>query len=96
VLVYSGDTGPCEQLVTAARGADLLLCEASFLDGEDNPPDLHLTGREAGEHATAAGVRRLILTHVPAWHDAATVHAQAHAVFDGELGMAEPGASYQV
>ena len=96
VLVYSGDTGPCAQLVTAAGGADLLLCEASFLDGDDNPPDLHLTGREAGEHATAAGVRRLVLTHVPAWHDAATVHAQADSVFDGELSMAEPGASYEV
>jgi ribonuclease BN (tRNA processing enzyme) len=96
VLVYSGDTGPCEQLVPAARGADLLLCEASFLDGDDNPPDLHLTGRQAGEYATAAGVPRLVLTHVPAWHDAATVHAQAGAVFDGELSLAEPGASYEV
>jgi ribonuclease BN (tRNA processing enzyme) len=96
VLVYSGDTGRCEQLVKAARGADLLLCEASFLDGADNPPDLHLTGREAGEYATRAGVERLVLTHVPAWHDAATVHAQARPVFDGSLSMAEPGVSYDV
>ena len=38
-------------LIRLAQGADLFLCEASYLDGEDNPPDLHLTGREAGEVA---------------------------------------------
>ena len=32
ILAYSADTGPCEALVGLARRADLLLCEASFLE----------------------------------------------------------------
>ena len=46
----------------------MFLCEASYTDGADNPPNLHLTGREAGEIASKAGVGRLVLTHlVTAW-----------------------------
>ena len=37
VLAYSADTGPCDELGTLAAGADVLLCEASFLDGPDLP-----------------------------------------------------------
>jgi len=47
-LAYSADTGPADALVTLARGADVLLCEASFLDGPGLPGGLHLTGRQAG------------------------------------------------
>ena len=54
-LVYTGDTGPCERVVELARGADLLLAEAAHPPGPGLPPGLHLTGREAGEHAAAAG-----------------------------------------
>ena len=35
VLGYSGDTGESEALVRLAAGADVLLCEASFLDGPE-------------------------------------------------------------
>lgn len=38
VLVYSGDSAPCDALVELARGADLLLAEASFLDGTPTLP----------------------------------------------------------
>jgi ribonuclease BN (tRNA processing enzyme) len=95
-LAYTGDTGPCEALDRIAGGADLLLAEASFRDGEDNPPDLHLTGREAGEVAARNGVPRLVLTHVPPWHIPAERRAEAAQVFFGELVLAEPGASYDV
>ena len=76
-LVYSGDTAPCPSLVELAQGADVLVCEAGFPDGMDNPPGLHMTGADAGEHAQAAGVRSLILTHVPPWGDPAG--ARTHA-----------------
>ena len=48
VLAYSSDTAPCDALLRLAHGADVFLCEASYLDGTDNPPDLHLTGRRGG------------------------------------------------
>jgi ribonuclease BN (tRNA processing enzyme) len=95
VLTYSSDTAPCEALLRLAQGADLFLCEASYLDGADNPPDLHLTGREAGEAATKAGVGRLLLTHlVTAWGSEAATAEAACAAFAGPVEIVRPGAIY--
>jgi len=91
VLAYSADTGPCEELVRLVRGADVLLCEASFLDGPDAPPDLHLTARQAAEHGASADVGELVLTHLVAWNDAAASLEQAAAVFTGPLRLASSG-----
>lgn len=95
VLAYTGDSGPCEALEVAARDADLLLAEASFEEGADNPPDLHLTGRECGELAIDAGVGQLVLTHVPPWHDPQVVFEEAKAVYDGPLALAQAGDVYE-
>jgi ribonuclease BN (tRNA processing enzyme) len=95
-LAYTGDTGPCDALDRLTAGADLLLAEASFRQGENNPDDLHLTGRDAGEAAARTGVPRLVITHVPPWYDPADMVAEASAVYDGELSAAEPGATYDV
>ncbi|MCM3923366.1 MBL fold metallo-hydrolase [Frankia sp. AiPs1] len=96
VLTYSGDTGACDRLVRLARDSDLFLCEASFLDDEDNPPDLHLTGREAGEHAQKAGVGRLVLTHLVPWGNAARSEEEAAGAFGGNLTIATPGATFEI
>lgn len=96
VLVYSGDTGPCEALVGLARDADLLLCEASFLAGGEHAADVHLTGCEAGEHAARAGVRRLVVTHVPPWYDPRELVAEAQRTYAGPTEAARAGAQYQL
>ncbi len=95
-LVYSGDTGPTPALVDIARGADLALFEASFVDQPDNPVDLHMTGGQAAEHASRAGVGRLVLTHLVAWNDTARVVDEAAAVYDGELIVASSGLQVEV
>lgn len=95
-LAYTGDTGPCRAAVDLAKGADILLAEASFLEGADNPPSVHLTGRQAAELATEAGAGRLVLTHVPPWHSRAEVFAQAQPHFAGDLTMATTGATYEI
>lgn len=95
-LAYSGDTGTCDALVETARDADLFLCEASFIEGHDNPPDLHLTGAEAGVMATQADAKRLVLTHVPPWHEAAVMLAEATLTYDGPLELAVPGEVYEI
>jgi ribonuclease BN (tRNA processing enzyme) len=96
VLAYSGDTGTCSGLVETARAADLFLCEASFVEGHANPPDLHLTGAEAGRMAAEADARRLVLTHVPPWHDAQEMLREAAGTYDGPLELAVPGKTYEV
>jgi ribonuclease BN (tRNA processing enzyme) len=95
-LVYSGDTGPCPALDELAGGADLLLAEASFRSGDDNPPDLHLTGADCGRTASVAGVGRLVLTHVPPWHDAADAEAEARAEWTGPVDVARAGLTYEL
>lgn len=90
-LVFSGDTGPTPALVELSRGADLALYEASFLTGPGNPANLHMTAAEAAAHASAAGVPRLVLTHLVSWNDPAASLAEARAAYDGELAVAAPG-----
>ncbi len=95
-LVFSGDTGPCDPLVELATGADVLLAEAAFADAPDNPPGLHLSGRDAALAATRAGVAALVLTHIPPWHDRDTVLAEALPHFDGPVALATPGATWTI
>ncbi len=100
-LVYSGDTGPCPRLAELARGADALLCEASWPHvapgrWSEPPPGLHLSGRQAGEHASAAGVGRLLLTHVPVWGDPAAMLAEARETFAGPVELVAPDVTYEI
>jgi ribonuclease BN (tRNA processing enzyme) len=60
-LVYTGDTGPSPALAQWAAGCDLLLAECSL--PESQALDFHLTPERAGELASAAGAKRLVLTH---------------------------------
>jgi ribonuclease BN (tRNA processing enzyme) len=91
VLAYSADTGPCDELVELARGADVLLSEASFIDGPGLPADLHLTARQAGEHAARTGAGELVLTHLVPWNDPATCLEQACEAFSGPVRLASSG-----
>jgi ribonuclease BN (tRNA processing enzyme) len=96
-LTYSADTAESDTLVDLARDADVFLCEASFLDSQPNVPDLHLTGRGAGEHATRAGARRLLLTHlVPAWGDEEQTLGEARAAYTGPVEVVHSGAVYDI
>jgi ribonuclease BN (tRNA processing enzyme) len=65
-LAYSGDTGPSDRLTELARDADLFVCEATLLRGEDDGlPRGHLSLDEALAAHRDAHARRLLLTHRP-------------------------------
>jgi ribonuclease Z len=84
-VVITGDTRPCDSTLEAARGADLLVHEATFGDEEAERAveTGHSTAREAGALARRAGCRRLLLTHFSARYsrDANELEAQARAEF---------------
>lgn len=89
-LAYSGDTDECAGAVDVARGADLFLCEAAFVEGRDEPRGIHLTGMRAGRVAQDAGAKRLVLTHLPPWNDDAVALAEASTTYDGPITVCEP------
>ena len=90
-FVYTADTGPNDRIVSLAQGADVLLAESSFREQDDNPVDLHLTGRQAGQLAQDADVGQLLVTHVPPWHDRFDAREEAAEVFNGQTSFATVG-----
>jgi len=81
VIAFSGDTGPNEHLPDLARGADLLIHEASM--SPDSVPDErwgHSRSTDAARVATEANVKQLLLVHASAHHRALSLQA-AQAIF---------------
>jgi ribonuclease BN (tRNA processing enzyme) len=89
VLAFSGDSDVCDSLVEMARGADVLLIEASSPDGQK--AEGHLTPSEAGEIARRAGVGRVVLTHFYPACDQADMLGQLRRTYSGEAVLAEDG-----
>src|SRR5204862_134966 len=78
VFAYTGDTGPSDSVVEMARGADVLMAEASYQDASNLLP-FHLSARQAAEHAKRAGVGRLLLTHIVPTLDASISLAETRS-----------------
>jgi ribonuclease BN (tRNA processing enzyme) len=90
-VAYSADTGESDELVRLARDADVALFEASFLTHPRLPRNIHLTARQAGEHAARAGARHLVLTHLVPGNDTERSRAEAAEAYDGTLSVARTG-----
>ncbi|HUN30780.1 MAG TPA: MBL fold metallo-hydrolase [Trebonia sp.] len=96
-VAYSADTGECDELVRLARGADLALFEASFLTTQPGcPPNVHLTARQAAEHARRADTGRLVLTHLVPWNDRLATLEEATRSFPGHLTLASSGLTFDL
>ena len=95
-ITYSGDTDACDGILAAADDADLLLVEAAFQEDRDEARGIHLTGRRAGQVATAARARRVVLTHLQPWTDPAVILTEAQETYGGPVEVARPGATYVV
>jgi ribonuclease Z len=100
VMAYSGDTSPCPALIALARGADVLIHEATFLHDEAARAgaDGHTTGYQAGEVARQAGVRRLILCHFGAGlhRRLDELRLEAERAFGGPVEIPEELRAYRV
>jgi ribonuclease Z len=87
------DTRLCENAFALADGADLIVCEATFLDADAElaPAYGHLTARQAGQIAAESGVRTLVLSHFSqryARQEPRRFADEAGAVFGGEIVVA--------
>jgi ribonuclease BN (tRNA processing enzyme) len=95
-FTYSADCRPCEQLVEAARGTDLLLVEATLPRPERTGIRGHLTPEEAGDHARRAGAKRVVLTHISDELDAEWAREEASKAFGAPVEVAREGDSFEV
>lgn len=88
-IVVSGDTAPSENLVKFAKDADILVHEVympGFFGSKESPLSrYHTDAEQVGKIAAAAGVKKLILTHIipPEQGDAIRELARRH--FGGEI-----------
>lgn len=100
-VVVSGDTAPCDSLVAAAKGADLLIHEV-FVHGGTRPAETsgkeairtvatyHTLSNEVGKIAAKCRVGCLALTHfVPPYADRAALLAEVKADFAGPIVLGE-------
>ncbi len=96
-IVYSGDTSKCDNLIQNAENADLLIHEATCLHEMIEERKGHTSARQAGEIASAAGVEKLVLTHISRRYQdkEGEILAEAREEFeDTELG--EDGEKFEI
>jgi ribonuclease Z len=83
-VAYCTDTGPSDAARLLARGADLLVHEATYMtDMADEAVERgHSTAAQAARVARDAGARHLLITHLsPRYEDTDPLLAEARAVF---------------
>ena len=89
VLAYSCDTAPDAAVVRLARGAGVLVHEAT-----GHQPGVHSSAEEAAEIAQRAGADRLVLVHLPPGLDDEDLD-DARAVFPN-THLAEEGGQVEI
>ena len=98
-IVYTGDTRPCESIINAAQGADVLIHDSTFNDDmlKKAVEDGHSTARQAAEVAAQAGVKLLYLYHIsPRYEgDAEILLREARTIFSNTY-LAEDLMSYSI
>ncbi|MDR0922232.1 MAG: MBL fold metallo-hydrolase [Lactobacillales bacterium] len=84
IFVFTGDSGYLESFVDFAKDADLFLADTYLFAGNEHH-HAHFTSREAGEIAAAAGVKKLVLTHLPQHGDLEQLLKEAELATGGKV-----------
>jgi ribonuclease BN (tRNA processing enzyme) len=88
-IVYTGDTGPSEELGAWAAGCDLLVAECSLPDAMAIPE--HLTPAQCGDLAARAGAGHLVLSHFYPPVERIGIETEVRRAFGGALTLAHDG-----
>jgi ribonuclease BN (tRNA processing enzyme) len=95
-FVFSADTRPGDEIIEAARDADLLFIEGTLPRPERTGNRGHLTPEEAGRHAREAGAKRVVITHISDELGDDWARDEAERGFGGAVEIAREGATYDV
>lgn len=83
-ITISGDTAPCDALISFAKGSDVLIHDATFDSSfEERANEYgHSTAKQAGEIAKKACVEKLFLTHIsPRYKSTDVLEKEARDIF---------------
>ena len=95
-LAYGADSSPSQELIDFVKRAELLLIEATLPRPERSGMRGHLTPEEAGEHARAADVGHVVLTHISDELDWTWARKEAERAFGAPVELAREGAVFHV
>lgn len=87
-IVYTADTSFKEELVPFTNGADLLVCECNFYGNQNGKNAGHMTSLDAGNLASGANVRQLLLTHLPHYGNLEQLKEEAATRYNGPISLA--------
>ena len=90
-FAFSSDTGPDWDFRSLGRGIDVAMCDASHGSEHEGRGIPHMSARQAASAAAAAGVDRLVLTHLAPGCDPAAQREEALCAFSGSVQVARPG-----
>ena len=90
-FAFSSDSGPGWDFRSLGEGIHVAMCDASHSHDSEGQGIPHMSAREAAGAAAAAGVQRLVLTHLAPGCDPDAQLAEARAAFDGDVDVARPG-----
>lgn len=94
-MVFSADTGWSSELIHFAKGATLLLCEATLVEEDKEYATTgHLTAAQAGRLAREAGVGRLVVTHLWPEYDLKVIRNESEATYGRKVEIAQEGLTY--
>lgn len=90
-LIYSADTGPNWSPSAFGVAPQVLICEATFFDGEAPENPVHLTALQAGQAASDCDALSLVVTHVLPDNNPQRAVDEAALAYGGPITSAEPG-----
>ncbi len=90
-VVYTADSAYQESFIPFSKNADVLLADCNFYQDQDGSKAGHMTSTEVGYIAKTAGVKQLILTHLPHFGDHHQLVNEAKSVFSGDILLAHEG-----
>ncbi|OPA74664.1 ribonuclease Z [Paenibacillus selenitireducens] len=88
IVTILGDTRPCQGSLRLAKDADVLVHEATFMEGLEDLAETyyHSTTKQAAETARDAGVGLLVLTHFSArYSEENPLVEEAKVIFDNTV-----------
>lgn len=85
---YTSDTGPGWSIAELGTDLELVVAESTFVEGSPLASPVHLSARQAGEQARAAGARRLAITHVLPESDVVESVEEAAAAYGAAVDVA--------